>query len=314
MTEPDLDGRGVPSASRRKFLWLGGGVAASLLLLPDSSLAAKVASAVKRASSKAGARAGSGRRTGSGATAGKGAPKGARAGTAAKRGSGAGKGTSKVAAGKTAATRSTTTARRSVTRSGVASSRVQRPAYAAGGEGSARTSGIGATSRLESPPAFSPGRAFSFGAGPAQVRDLSLYNIHTGERVELEYYVDGRYEPDALRAFDTLLRDYHTDEVCQFDPRVLNQLYELRNALGSRETFHVCSGYRSPTTNESYRRAGARVAEHSYHMTGQAIDVYLPGRDIRQLRNVALAMRAGGVGYYPSDGFVHLDSGPVRRW
>jgi len=95
---------------------------------------------------------------------------------------------------------------------------------------------------------------------------------------------------------------------------VLNQLHDLRRALGSREPFHVYSGYRSPATNESYRRAGGRVAEHSYHLTGQAIDVSLPGRDVRQLRNVAIAMRSGGVGYYPSDGFLHIDSGPVRRW
>jgi uncharacterized protein YcbK (DUF882 family) len=117
-----------------------------------------------------------------------------------------------------------------------------------------------------------------------------------------------------MAAIDHLLRDYHNDEVCQFDPRVLNQLFDLRRALGSSESFHVFSGYRSPATNESYRRMGGRVAEHSYHLTGQAIDVQLPGRAIRQLRNVSVAMRAGGVGYYPRDGFLHLDSGPVRRW
>jgi len=161
---------------------------------------------------------------------------------------------------------------------------------------------------------FAPTRPFSFGANAREVRDLSLYCVHTGERLEVDYFVDGRYDPQALEAVDNLLRDHHNGETCQIDPRVLNQLYDLRRAVGSSEPIHVFSGYRSPVTNEGYRRVSGRVAEHSYHLTGQAIDIQLPGRDVRQLRNVAIAMRAGGVGYYPQDGFLHLDSGPVRRW
>ncbi|HZR83271.1 MAG TPA: DUF882 domain-containing protein [Candidatus Binatia bacterium] len=148
----------------------------------------------------------------------------------------------------------------------------------------------------------------------AGCRTLSLYNVHTGESGDFDYYVDGRYEDGNLRAINHLLRDYHNDEICPIDPDVLNQLYEIRAALGSRSTYTVFSGYRSPETNEAYRRAGARVAEHSFHIVGKAIDVSLPGRDLRQVRAVALAMQAGGVGYYPWDGFVHVDSGPIRRW
>jgi len=170
------------------------------------------------------------------------------------------------------------------------------------------------TPEIALPSSFTPTRSFGSGDGSAESRALELYCVHTGEDLKVDYFVDGRYEPDALAAIDHLLRDYHNDEICQFDPRVLNQLYDIRRALGSTEPFHVFSGYRSPTTNESYRRHSARVAEHSYHLTGQAIDIQLPGRDIRQVRNVAVAMRAGGVGYYPQDGFLHLDSGPVRRW
>lgn len=178
----------------------------------------------------------------------------------------------------------------------------------------ARASTVEPAAELEMPSSFAPGRAFSFGAGSPESRDMSLYCVHTGEELSVDYYVDGRYDPGALQAIDHLLRDYHNDEICQFDPRVLNQLYDVRRALGSSEPFHVYSGYRSPETNESYRRLSGRVAEHSYHLTGQAIDLHLPGRDIRQIRNVAVAMRAGGVGYYPQEGFVHIDSGPVRRW
>lgn len=303
MTEPELEGRGVSSASRRRFLWLGG-IAAGLLLVPNSSLAAKVANAVKRSSGSS-----SGKSAKSTATKGKSAT--SRTSSPAKRPSTVkGKSTAKASAKPKAVVKKSVPARTAAQRK--APARTTRTVAHSGG---ARREIVRVPSRLESPEPFAPGRAFSFGgAGSSQVRSLSLYNIHTGESLSAEYYVNGRYEPEALRAFDNLLRDYHTDEVCQFDPRVLNQLFELRNALGSREAFHVCSGYRSPTTNENYRRAGARVAEHSFHMTGQAIDVFLPGRDLRQLRNVAVAMRAGGVGYYPGDGFVHLDSGPVRRW
>lgn len=286
MTEPGLEGYGLSSASRRSFLWLGGSLTAGLLLLPSVSFAAKVAGKVARKDTKS--RAASSRRATPRGTAGKASAKRAPAGKTSRA-------VAKPASGTASA------ARRSA---GGAHVRSTVPTRAQ----------LGTPARLELPSSYAPGRAFSFGGGASQLRELSLYCVHTGERLDIEYYVDGRYEPEALRAVDHLLRDYHNDEVCQFDPRVLNQLHEVRRALGSREAFHVYSGYRSPETNERYRRAGARVAERSFHLTGQAIDVSLPGRDVRQIRNVAIAMRAGGVGYYPRDGFVHLDSGPVRRW
>jgi len=317
MTEPELEGRGLSSASRRRFIWLGGGIAAGLLLVPDFSFAAKVSKAVKRVatgqdvkSSKASA--GSHVASAKSAKSGKAAP---------ASGKSASKSTGKPAASTSKSSRVASAGKRPGTTSHSAGSSAHRGRGAASARSHGSSRGSDATARaadsgeeLGLQPSFGSGRAVSFAAGSPESRAVSLYCVHTGEELSVDYYVDGRYEPDALRAIDHLLRDYHNDEICQFDPRVLNQLYDVRRALGSNEPFHVYSGYRSPETNESYRRLSGRVAEHSYHLTGQAIDVHLPGRDIRQIRNVAVAMRAGGVGYYPQEGFVHIDSGPVRRW
>ena len=316
MTEPELEGMGASSASRRKFMWLGGGVVASLLLLPEFSLAAKVTKAVKPAATgRSGKAAKSAGATSTGRSA-----KGRKAepGATAKSGGAKGKSLDRTPSGRRApraprdVPRNRSTTKKSKGGNGRQARVTRRRAVAAR---SRRVPMSSSPPRISScRPPTRRGRAFSFGAGSPESRALSLFCVHTGEQLKIDYYVDGRYEPDALAAIDHLLRDYHNDEICQFDPRVLNQLYDLRRALGSSEPFHVFSGYRSPETNESYRRLSGRVAEHSYHMTGQAIDIQLPGRDVRQLRNVAVAMRAGGVGYYPQDGFLHLDSGPVRRW
>lgn len=323
MTEPELEGMGVSSASRRRFMWLGGGMVASLLLLPELSFAAKVSKAVKKASTGSSVKA---------ATPAKQSAKSATQGRSSARSTATTK-SSSAKSSRSASASSSKSARssRSAKAGGkgsdtVASRKAQAASKGNGGVASRRDNPRGRVvttaradelergSDLALPEDFAPTRAFSFGGDSPASRELSFYCVHTGEQLNIDYFVDGRYEPDALEAIDHLLRDYHNDEICQIDPRVLNQLYDLRRALGSTEAFHVFSGYRSPATNESYRRISGRVAEHSYHMTGQAIDIQLPGRDIRQLRNVAVAMRAGGVGYYPSEGFVHLDSGPIRRW
>jgi len=98
------------------------------------------------------------------------------------------------------------------------------------------------------------------------------------------------------------------------DPALLDLLYGLRSALGSEERFHVISGYRSPKTNAKLASNSSGVAKKSFHMRGMAIDVALPGRDLVDLRDAAWALQLGGVGYYPKSGFVHVDTGPVRRW
>ena len=151
-------------------------------------------------------------------------------------------------------------------------------------------------------------------AAEHQERHLSLYNLHTGERSRFMYWADGRYLPETLSEINYLLRDHRTDEVAAIDVELLDALYLLRQRLDNRHRFEVISGYRSPKTNRRLRQQGHGVAKKSFHMKGMAIDIRLPGTSLAHLHNAALDLRAGGVGYYPNDGFVHVDVGWVRRW
>lgn len=147
-----------------------------------------------------------------------------------------------------------------------------------------------------------------------KTRELSLLNTHTDESLEIVYWADGRYEPEALKALSQLLRDHRSDEVHEIDASLLDTLYALRLKLETDETFHVISAYRSPETNAQLREANGGVAKKSYHMRGMAVDIRLPGRALPQLHGAALDIGHGGVGYYPGSDFVHVDVGPVRRW
>lgn len=145
-------------------------------------------------------------------------------------------------------------------------------------------------------------------------KSLSLQHVHTGDKLKLTYFEQGGYLKDALHEISYLLRDYHTDDVHPIDPALLDQLYDLKLALGLNKPFHIFSGYRSPHTNAKLRRRLRGVAKHSLHMQGRAIDIHVDGLDLRRVRNAALAMRRGGVGYYPRANFVHLDTGDFRYW
>jgi len=146
-------------------------------------------------------------------------------------------------------------------------------------------------------------------------RRLSLYNIHTGERLTATYWAEGRYIDEEIEALDRLLRDYRTGAVHPIDRRLFDLLHTLQSAVGrSGEAYHVISGYRSPKTNNMLRKHSHGVAKHSLHMQGRAIDINLPGVELKNLRHAALALHRGGVGYYPVSGFVHVDTGRVRHW
>ncbi len=153
-------------------------------------------------------------------------------------------------------------------------------------------------------------------AVPSATRRLAFYNTHTGETVDAVYWANGRYQPAALARIDRVLRDHRTSEVKEIDRRVLDLLFELRARLKTDRPFHVISGYRSAESNAYLRGRSptSGVAQKSQHMLGRAIDVRLPDEPIEDIRDVALAMKRGGVGYYPASGFVHVDVGPVRRW
>lgn len=148
----------------------------------------------------------------------------------------------------------------------------------------------------------------------AQPRNLALVNLHTGEKLKAAYWEAGAYVPDALSAIAKVLRDHRTGEVHAIDPKLLDLLTQLSGRLGASQPFQVISGYRSPGTNAKLHAKSSGVATRSLHMLGQAIDVRLPGVPLTTLRDTALAMQAGGVGYYPSSNFVHVDVGRVRRW
>jgi uncharacterized protein YcbK (DUF882 family) len=145
-------------------------------------------------------------------------------------------------------------------------------------------------------------------------RGLALEQTHTGERLAVVYAVGDRLVPAALAALARLLRDHRTGEVHPIDPLLLDQLHALQGITGSTAAFRVISGYRSPRTNAMLHASSSGVASRSLHLEGRAIDVRLPGVALADLRDAALSLRAGGVGYYLSSDFVHVDTGRVRHW
>ena len=148
----------------------------------------------------------------------------------------------------------------------------------------------------------------------ANERSLSLYNLHTGERINQPYWMAGNYLPESLSAINNVLRDHRSGEVYPMDPGLLDLLSALQQRVGSRHGYEVISGYRSPKTNAMLSSKSKGVAKRSYHMQGKAIDIRLNGCDLKQLHKAALSLKAGGVGYYPSSDFIHVDTGRVRRW
>jgi uncharacterized protein YcbK (DUF882 family) len=169
-----------------------------------------------------------------------------------------------------------------------------------------RTSGVVIASAVASPALANIGKA--------NVRSLVLDNLHTGEKAKIDYWADGGYIPDALHNANHLLRDYRNGEVHPIEPRLLDLVDLLQRRLGSTAPVEVISGYRSPATNAAMHKRSSGVAAHSLHMKGMAMDIRLADIALDRLHNAALAMQAGGVGFYPSLDFVHVDVGRVRRW
>ena len=160
--------------------------------------------------------------------------------------------------------------------------------------------------------AMLPGRAWA--AARADSRVLHFAHLHTGERLAVEYCTSGSYVPDALAAVNALLRDFRTGDVHAIDPTLLDLLFDLHERTGAARPFEVISGFRSPQTNAALRRRSHGVAAGSLHMQGQAIDIRVGDVPLASLRQAALALRQGGVGYYPDSNFVHVDTGRVRTW
>jgi len=159
-----------------------------------------------------------------------------------------------------------------------------------------------------------PAQASTFAVPKMDAFNIDFRNQHTGETFSGAYRIGGKYLPDAFEQINSILRDFRTGEVFPVDPRIIDILYMSHRKAGATAPFEILSGYRSPRTNSMLRRHSEGVAQHSLHLTGQAVDVRLPGYSTRKLRNVAVKIRAGGVGYYKNSNFVHMDTGKVRTW
>jgi uncharacterized protein YcbK (DUF882 family) len=145
-------------------------------------------------------------------------------------------------------------------------------------------------------------------------RRAVLDNLHTGERFDAVYYANGSYLPDALAEATRVMRDWRTGDERFIDPGLFDALHAIRSRVETARPFQIISGYRSPRTNALLRGRSSGVAEHSQHTLGKAIDVRLEGVDLARLRDAAVSVSAGGVGYYPVSNFVHVDTGRVRQW
>lgn len=152
--------------------------------------------------------------------------------------------------------------------------------------------------------------------------ELRLHHLHSGESLDVVYRIGNTYIPSALEELNHFLRDSRTQDVKDYDPREFDLLHNLLTRLGRPHALiDVVCGYRTPWSNNFLRTAGGTetpaetgVAEHSQHMAAKAIDIRVPGVSTLRLDRAALSLHAGGVGYYPSSQFVHVDVGPVRQW
>jgi uncharacterized protein YcbK (DUF882 family) len=146
-------------------------------------------------------------------------------------------------------------------------------------------------------------------------RVLAFRHLHTDERIAVTYRVGDHYQRPALQKLNHFFRDFRTGDTVAIDPQLLDLLYDIKVHLGDTDArFDILSAYRSPRTNQMLRANSGGVAKNSLHLTGQAIDVRFPDLPTRHIRDAALKLARGGVGYYQRSDFVHLDTGTVRRW
>lgn len=156
--------------------------------------------------------------------------------------------------------------------------------------------------------------AFGFLKGAGDIRRIRMYSGRTGENLDLIYWIEGDYIPEALDEINHFMRDWRSDTVKKIDARTIDIAAASHRLLDVSEPYMLLSGYRSPETNAMLRRRSSGVARNSRHMVGQAADVRLDNRSVSQIARAALACNAGGVGRYSRSNFTHVDCGPVRTW
>jgi uncharacterized protein YcbK (DUF882 family) len=145
-------------------------------------------------------------------------------------------------------------------------------------------------------------------------RRLCLFNLHTKEDIDIAYWKNGEYIPDALNQLNYIFRDHYNGLVNQIDTDLFDFLFAIQQKIQSSEPFHLISGYRSKVTNERLRKENRNVSRKSLHINGKAADIRLPDHKLKILRKAAYQLKGGGVGYYPKSNFVHVDVGRVRFW
>ncbi|MBO9428391.1 YcbK family protein [Sulfitobacter sp. R18_1] len=146
-------------------------------------------------------------------------------------------------------------------------------------------------------------------------RALKIYNVNNRESIHATFVRDGKYDQEGIRQLNHFMRDWRNNQVHNIDLDVFEILYGIQTHLGVQESgLHLISGYRSPATNRMLRSRSSGVAKYSLHLDGRAADIRVPGVNLWKLRETALKLRAGGVGYYTGSNFVHVDNGRVRTW
>lgn len=169
-----------------------------------------------------------------------------------------------------------------------------------------------AATAITAAPTFSKAAGFLRGGG--DIRRIRMYSARTGERIDMIYWLEGKYIKDAVRQLNHFMRDWRTDQVKSMDLRTVDIMAAAHNLLDVSEPYMLLSGYRSPQTNAMLRSRSRGVAKNSLHMKGQAADLRLASRSVGQMARAASACRAGGVGKYSRSNFVHMDCGVVRTW
>jgi uncharacterized protein YcbK (DUF882 family) len=159
-------------------------------------------------------------------------------------------------------------------------------------------------------------KALQNAVAEGDTRTITMHHIHTGEDITITYKRDGRYDEAAVAKLDWFLRDWRRGEQTNMDPRLIDLVWEEQREAGSNEPIQVVCGYRSPATNAMLRRSSEGVARFSQHILGRAMDFYVPGIPLEQLREIGLRLARGGVGFYPESGspFVHMDVAGIRMW
>ena len=159
---------------------------------------------------------------------------------------------------------------------------------------------------------FSPSSTESAVAN-GDTRTIVLTSDHTKETDSFTFMVNGAYDQAVLDKLNWFLRDWRLNEPTKMDPKLFDIVWEVYRESGSKQPIDVLSGYRSPQTNAMLRRRSRQVAKYSQHMQGKAMDARFEDVDTTTIRDIAMRMEAGGVGFYPG-AWVHIDSGDVRYW